>query len=67
MKQTMRARAHPRPVPRRGIIGAVAPQLNSTCGVGAMGCDPGTGRLFTGGDFTRYGSRSVAHLAAFGS
>ena len=43
------------------------PRLNSTFGVWAMAFDPGTGRLVTGGDFTKAGSRPAAHLAVFGS
>jgi hypothetical protein len=43
------------------------PQLDSTFGVWAMAFDPATDRLVMGGDFTRAGSRSAAHLAVFGS
>jgi hypothetical protein len=41
------------------------PSFNSTFGVWALAYDPSTGRVFAGGDFTKVGSRSVAHLAAF--
>lgn len=42
------------------------PDFDSTFGVWALAYDPGTGRLFAGGDFTRAGSTTVTHLAVFG-
>jgi hypothetical protein len=50
-----------------GDLTDFAPQFNSTFGVWALAYDPGTGRLFAGGDFTEAGSTPARHLAMFTS
>ena len=48
-----------------GALTSWAPKVNSARGVFVSAVDPVTHALWVGGDFTKVGSRSVAHLAEF--